>query len=298
MCGIFGAVFSNKSKIREKDINKIIDFLSLFSETRGRDSSGFAFVNSVSKDINVLKSNQKVSSLIRSKKFQNLEDSLLKSFKISGQLSFIGHSRLVTHGSHLNQFNNQPVVKGNVITVHNGIIVNYKKLWDNNNDISQKYQIDTEVFNSLLDYYMADNSFIDAFKLSLSNIKGTVSLAVYHKFNNFLTLYTNNRSLYLLTNNSGISIFASEKFTLESLQLSSYMQFDDFKIISLDKNKIITVDFSESLIKSHSTTEFENTVESSTDINYSFDCQEVQSHDKDSSLIFQLNLIISGTVNY
>ena len=54
---------------------------------------------------------------------------------------------------------------------------------------------------------MADNSFIDAFKLSLSNIKGTVSLAVYHKFNNFLTLYTNNRSLYLLTNNSGISIF-------------------------------------------------------------------------------------------
>ena len=289
MCGIFGAVISKKSKMNDSEISNIIKLLSSYSETRGRDSSGFAFVDSTSQNINVLKSNQKVTSLIESEKFQNLQQSSLKSFRVSGQLSFMGHSRLVTNGSHLNQYNNQPVVKDNIITVHNGILVNYKELWESNKSINQEYQIDTEVFNSLVNYYNSnDSNFLEAFRLSLADIEGTASLAVYHKCNDFLTLYTNNKSLYLLTNNSGLTIFASERYTLESLLLESFIRGKQYKIISLRENKIVTINFSDSSINKYSIKDCVRSERLPLDANYSVLCDEVQGNDKNLSLIFSI----------
>ena len=40
-----------------------------------------------------------------------------------------GHARLVTNGSQLNDSNNQPVVKDDIICIHNGIVVNADDLW-------------------------------------------------------------------------------------------------------------------------------------------------------------------------
>ena len=55
---------------------------------------------------------------------------------LGGCRYIFGHSRLVTNGTQLNSDNNQPVVKDNIIGIHNGIIVNSDSLWMSNSLIT------------------------------------------------------------------------------------------------------------------------------------------------------------------
>ena len=70
MCGIFGSVISSKSGISTDRINHIIAHLSKYSETRGSDSSGIAFVNNQDRVIDILKTNQKITNLTKMSEFR------------------------------------------------------------------------------------------------------------------------------------------------------------------------------------------------------------------------------------
>ena len=69
----------------------------------------------------------------------------------------MGHSRLVTNGSQINNHNNQPVIKDNLIGIHNGIIVNNNNLWKENKDLVREFQIDTEILLSMVSNYGSGN---------------------------------------------------------------------------------------------------------------------------------------------
>ena len=69
----------------------------------------------------------------------------------------MGHSRLVTNGSQLNDLNNQPVVKDGIIGIHNGIIVNENELWSRHPEIQRTSEIDTEVMLALIRKYIRDD---------------------------------------------------------------------------------------------------------------------------------------------
>jgi asparagine synthetase B (glutamine-hydrolysing) len=130
----------------------------------------------------------------------------------------MGHSRLVTNGSQLNDENNQPVVKDGVIGVHNGIIVNESELWSRYQDIRRTYEIDTEVMLALIRKHLRDCGDIStAVSKTVKEIFGTVAAAFIMDDIDLLVVATNNGSLYVLTDETGLFAFASEEYFLKQL---------------------------------------------------------------------------------
>ena len=146
MCGIFGLI--NKSDVNNKTSfsQKILFDLARLSQSRGKDSSGICIRDDHRKEYKILKTNNKIMSLLKSKDFEFLFEKVVQRNK---QFISFGHSRLVTNGSQLNQQNNQPIISNGIITIHNGIVVNSDKFF-HDNKLEKKYEIDTEIIPALL----------------------------------------------------------------------------------------------------------------------------------------------------
>ena len=68
----------------------------------------------------------------------------------------------ITNGTQLNPVNNQPVIKDQIIGVHNGIIVNVDDLWQKYPNLDRQYEIDTEVlFTIIQNNYFKNNSYLE-----------------------------------------------------------------------------------------------------------------------------------------
>lgn len=225
MCGIFGLIVKENSDYDYKFVKSLTEELAIFSESRGKESAGFSIFNPASEKISVIKGAETVSKLIDNGKFDSfflqandISKSELSS-KVKRSFALTGHSRLVTNGTQLLDFNNQPVIKDGIIGIHNGIITNVDELWEQNKDLKRECEVDTEVMLSLLRKYInegidLDESFVKVF----SEIKGAASIAFMFNDKDCLALVTNCGSLYTISNKrNDILIFASEEYFLKEL---------------------------------------------------------------------------------
>ena len=90
------------------------------------------------------------------------------------------------------------MVKDGAVGIHNGIIVNDEKLWKSFPALKKKYDVDTEVFLSLLQMFRAQGkSMVEAVRLVFEHIEGSASVAVQFDDVNSLVLATNTGSLYM-----------------------------------------------------------------------------------------------------
>lgn len=223
MCGIFGLIVKPESNYKTSFISDLLQRLAILSESRGKESAGFAFRDIKNNTIDVLRAPVSVNTLIQGAEFKDTLERNLKSAEkgSSGELnSFvaIGHSRLVTNGTQLEDFNNQPVVKDGIVGIHNGIIVNVDELWQQYPELNRKYSIDTEVMLSLFRHHLTGkNTFSDSLKGIFNEVFGTIATALLFEDIREIVLATNNGSLYYLTNNKDILLFASEEFILKKL---------------------------------------------------------------------------------
>jgi len=278
MCGIFGTIINKGSSLKSSDLSEILRNLALYSESRGKDSSGLALLNLSESKIDVAKGNIRIKELFKDTDVSNKikidlsEDSL----KNNSLLAF-GHARLVTDGSQLKSFNNQPVIKEEIVLVHNGIIVNTNELWQNNPELNREFQIDTEIINTLLNKHLKENIGIsNAIKKSLNQLEGTYSIAGFFAKYNALLLATNNGSLFYVTDHENFFFFASEEYYFKKLFKTSsfqsivgntqvkqlginerlWIELDSFSIINLDveiqDRKEFNIKISEKLIDSDS----------------------------------------------
>lgn len=196
----------------------MINPLFKLSESRGKEAAGIAIKND--RSIDIFKSPVKGSCLLKSSKYNKLIEDLYKPENCetqSSHFSIIGHSRLVTHGKEALSFNNQPVIKGNAVCIHNGIIVNDHFLWKKFNALRREFGVDTEIFLSLLQlFYEETGSISAATAKTFEQIEGSASVAVMFNNRCSLLLATNTGSLYTCSNAfSGILVFASEKYILQ-----------------------------------------------------------------------------------
>ena len=124
MCGIFGLVLGEKSLVQKADFKKIIKRLFKLSESRGKEASGLALLNS--NNIHIYKDSLPASKLIKTKTYNDVIDSIpVSNNDILGlPIALIGHSRLVTNGLQGISENNQPLEKKGIVGIHNGIVVN------------------------------------------------------------------------------------------------------------------------------------------------------------------------------
>ena len=139
--------------------------------------------------------------------------------KLQEPMTIIGHSRLVTDGSRYDQGNNQPVLAGDCVGIHNGIIVNNEEIWKEQSDLRRQYQVDSEVILALLRKFLREQgSIIKAAQKIFTAIQGSASIAVLFRDFDRMLLGTNNGSLYY-TSIAPLKalIFASEKYILDRL---------------------------------------------------------------------------------
>lgn len=219
MCGIFGIIIKPKTHFPGENIAATFRTIALFSEARGKDSSGISFHNELEKTIEVIKGDIKVSFLLKSGKFLAMQRKAIHSYQKENGFSAFGHARLVTNGSQLHEVNNQPVLKDGMIMIHNGIIVNVDKLWEQHPEFKRDYLIDTEIIPALIhkelqqsdDLAMACNN-------AFNKLEGTFSIAAMFVDLDQFVLATNNGSLYYITDIENYIIFASESYFLEKLR--------------------------------------------------------------------------------
>ena len=220
MCGIFGLNINKNSPGNLKNLSYYIDNLFLLSESRGKEASGFAFGSQ--KEIQIYKTPEKASKLIKEPVYKNA----LKVLESSDSVSVIGHSRLVTNGLESSNLNNQPVERDGVILVHNGIVTNVDEISKKNN-INLKGGLDSEIIPFLLKDLEKDPSL--ELKKAYAQIYGMTTIAALFENLPNMLLATNNGSLYyIFSEDKNSFIFASEKYILT--RLLDNKQNTEFKV--------------------------------------------------------------------
>ena len=219
MCGIFGIILKPGTSYQDKNIRESLRKLALFSESRGKDSSGIAFRSVAANKINVIKGDVPVSSLLKNSQFHIYLDNLLAEYSRGGGFAAFGHARLVTNGSQLNEVNNQPVIKDNILVIHNGIVVNADELWEKEPGLKREFKIDTEIIPALIRAGMnSGNGIIDACNSAFRKLQGTFSVAMLLADSDEFLFATNNGSFYFITDSEHYFVFASESNFLEKLK--------------------------------------------------------------------------------
>ncbi|MCH6233088.1 hypothetical protein [Cognataquiflexum rubidum] len=236
MCGIFGLFVKPESGIADRDIRKLTSKLALMSESRGKDSSGMAFVDHLDKKVEVTKGDIRIRKLLTTSEVKSsISDSLERYKSNKCSFSVFGHARLVTNGSQLQTENNQPVIKNGNLLIHNGIVVNADSLWEKFPDMKREFKIDSEVILSLLDSTISQNP-VDlgkAIKESLSQLEGTYSIMAFFPGIDKFLFATNNGSLYFLSDNRNYLFFGSEIHYMQELSaIFRKGKLDDMVLIS------------------------------------------------------------------
>ncbi|WP_100961741.1 hypothetical protein [Bosea sp. FBZP-16] len=215
MCGIFGVV-ARPGALDHNLVERAVTRLFLLSETRGKESAGLAMVGPGA--ISFQKSAQRPRDFIASKGFAPcLRQALNAAHDASEPFALFGHSRLVTNGAQNLHANNQPVMSGGMLGVHNGIIVNDEALWRTMNAPERHAEVDTEVMLQLLRRRLENGDTLTAaLRSTFGKLLGTVSTALVFQDLDCLALATNNGSLYIARNDAdGTTVFASERYILE-----------------------------------------------------------------------------------
>jgi glutamine---fructose-6-phosphate transaminase (isomerizing) len=221
MCGIFGVICAGErggfsAKPASRDLARtLVTSLLRYSETRGNEAAGLAVHDGT--QISVLKQGGSVSEFLANPKLQALLDDALARWRPSETaLALVGHSRLATNGAQSNVDNNQPVITGGAVALHNGIIVNDRELAART-QLNLVGELDSEVLAAMLCKKLAAKpDLVAATRDTFAEIEGSASIAMLFDNLDAMLLATNTGSLFQLTSTTaGIIAFASERFIFQ-----------------------------------------------------------------------------------
>ena len=211
MCGIFGVIGKDKNN------KSIIKKLASFAEVRGQDSSG---ILSFDNKYEVSRADFSVTNLIQNIDLNRVELCL-------------GIGRLITNDNS----ENQPFLKDGVCIFHNGIIVNDKEIFNEEN-IKRTSKLDTEVFYAMA---IKDKKRLNMKlfqKKILEKCEGTFSVAIAFPELGKVLLCSNHGSLYYGKKNS-LNVFSSEKNHLLQIGCKNIKNINNnYKVFKIPKTKI------------------------------------------------------------
>jgi glutamine---fructose-6-phosphate transaminase (isomerizing) len=215
MCGIFGIVASERAGIPSRTLERGVERMFTLSESRGKDASGVLSV--LQDEIRVSKMPERARELMKSRPFVELVDASIRDYEAGRPFVVAGHTRMVTNGSEEDDGNNQPVIKGHHILLHNGIIVNDVELWEANPQLARKTQVDTEIFGALLEEARRKGAtFAEAMAHSFAVARGANTIMAFGAADDDFIVGTTNGSSYYWRNAEGtLTIFGSERSILE-----------------------------------------------------------------------------------
>ena len=218
MCGIFGIIVNGRSRVSPRQFDAMAKKLFKLSSTRGKDASGFALLTP--DYINVVKRSLTAKRLMKTDDYKQLMGALQNNKNNEGNILYttalIGHTRMATNGVEDIHINNQPILKNEMVLIHNGIVVNYEKLWKEYFLLERETDSDTEIIPALLRHYLQeDETLTGAVRELYQRIEGVATIAVLFENLDHLLLSTNNGSLYIAHSQEAQRFFfASEKHML------------------------------------------------------------------------------------
>lgn len=261
MCGIFGVITKANSCYSNKFLKKSLKTLAKLSETRGKDSSGLCSLNHQNNSFDIIKGPIPANQLLKRDKVKATLDSIF-SKENDNKLKFtFGHARLVTNGTQLEDANNQPVIKDDIICIHNGIVVNVDELWEKHPSLVRENEIDTEVLPALIRMELNNGSSIESsVKNTINKVFGTVSIATTFADLEKFVLATNNGSLYVI-HNKDIIYFASERAMLNGLikKMSLEETIGEFEFFQLKAKSMLVLDLKDFSFNKKSFSEIKET---------------------------------------
>ena len=207
MCGIFG-------QIAENNLDKYkISILAKHAKQRGVDSSGL--ITGKEGNYYIYKADFSIEKLLRKVPYRY--DKVI-----------LGHSRLITNGI----ADNQPVIKGSICAIHNGIIVNEKKLWKGLKS-SRTTDVDSEVIVAIADEHLSRGGKLEDLSSKILKLcKGVVACALMIPEYGKLVLFSNNGSLYV-GNIGKDTFFASERYALDQIGCIEVKQIKEGIVIDI-----------------------------------------------------------------
>ena len=220
MCGIVGYIGNQDAKeILLKGLEKL--------EYRGYDSAGIAVVNN--SGVQVFKEKGRIADL------REVVDA-----EVSAQTG-IGHTRWATHGvpSVKNAHPHQST-SSRFTLVHNGVIENYDILKrEYLKDVTFKSDTDTEVIVALVEKFATEEnlSVEDAFRKTLSLLKGSYALALLDDYNKDTIFVGKNKSPLLVGVGDSFNVVASDAMAM--LQVTDrFIELMDKEIVIVTQNKV------------------------------------------------------------
>tara|TARA_B110000238_G_C16139017_1_gene445240 strand:- start:1624 stop:3444 length:1821 start_codon:yes stop_codon:yes gene_type:complete len=200
MCGVY-AIFQDKGLLRQDHVAH----LAKTAQIRGVDSAGIVFQN---------------GEKIRVKKKDSGSVALVNDSPEYKKSKFIaGHSRLATNGVS----NNQPVIKDDLIVIHNGIIANYLEIWKSL-DLTPETELDSELIPVLFRLYREEGlSDTDVVAKIFDVCEGVISAILIEPSDNKVHLISNNGSLYYGFKDGALYV-ASESYPLTSILSEALVQ--------------------------------------------------------------------------
>lgn len=228
MCGIFGLAITPKSGVSGTNIHQYIRELFLLSEARGREAAGLLVATESS--VRVFKRALPAHHMLNSPEYATFIRSTVNDASIATGLVVIGHSRLVTNGTHGVEANNQPVQAAHSVGVHNGIIVNDSRLWAEYPSLERLFTVDTEIVYRLLDHFCSlnGNDVVRALCQTYKKLEGEANLAFVTDAERNAYLATNVGSLFYMPGASIQALsFASERYFLKRFALKTKFSAGD-----------------------------------------------------------------------
>lgn len=200
MCGLFGVIAPPGKVLDDADRRRFVA-LGTAAQRRGSDASGMVMLTAAGA-IDVVKSDLPFKTLARSTAGEALLD------RTAQAAAAFGHSRLETHGFSASVVNNQPVIVGDWVVLHNGIITNHQQ-------IRAKYpdervadiESDTAAIALVLGHW--DRSGRPDPDLVFSELEGEYTIIAISAFGDVL-IHTNVGNLYSLRRPDGRVLLASE----------------------------------------------------------------------------------------
>lgn len=212
MCGIVGFVSFRQSSLKSKNLNRGLVSLIRGAERRGKDASGYIYADetfTLYDKFPTRLSNKKTLILKRRKPLGSLIHN-------SKHFSLFLHSRMETHGTGGRAENNHPVILGDYLLLHNGIILNHNEIrvWAKKSGDSET---DSESLLILMDSLKSRYPKLttrELFSWATSLVIGANTFVLFDKKTKEYLISSSNGSMYYYA--EGGLVFASEKLVVLS----------------------------------------------------------------------------------
>ena len=211
MSGIFGAICASSDPATLSFTRGLMVSLLEHSVTEGREAAGIAVHDGTA--IRVLKHSGNARDLVASARFQGL----FAGLAAGAPLVLAAHSRLAEDATEIDSENNQPVVAGGSVALHNGTIANASTILRNHPELGCASEHDSEVLAALLRLELKQTGDLAAAtRATYAQTEGSASIAMLFQDLDVLLLATNTGSLFKLTSADGrVLVFSSERFILQ-----------------------------------------------------------------------------------